>query len=50
VNALLRLLLEELDRREREAALSRAYESLGRSRESDVSRHFKAQAEVVRRG
>ena len=50
LNALVRLLLEELDRNERERSLEAAYNSLGRGRGTDVEHFFDAAAEVIRRG
>jgi hypothetical protein len=50
VNALMRQLLEDLDRRECEAELAHAYELLGQETESDVEPFLAAQAEVARRG
>jgi macrodomain Ter protein organizer (MatP/YcbG family) len=48
LSALVRKLLEDLERAEREAELARAYELLGE--DADVEPQFKAQAEVARRG
>ena len=50
VNALVRQLLEQLDRMEREQELSRAYDLLGRDAEASVEPFFEAQSEVARRG
>ena len=50
LNALVRGLLEDLERAEREAELERAYALLGGDGETSVEEQFKAQAEVVRRG
>lgn len=50
VNALVRQLLEELDRSERERELERAYELLGSDSENAAEPFFAAQAEVARRG
>ena len=49
VNTLVRSLLEELDRRERERELASAYESIG-GKMAEVDGAFEAQAEVARRG
>lgn len=49
VNALIRRLLEDIDRVEAERELTGAYERLGRSA-SSVEPFFGAQAEVARRG
>ena len=48
VNALVRQLLEQLDRLEREQELSRAYDLLGRDAETSVEPFFEAQSEVAR--
>ena len=48
VNALMRELLERLDREEREQELRRAYAIVGA--DADVEWAFEAQAEVARRG
>ncbi len=50
VSALMRRLLEDLARTERERELDQAYELLGRDPGADVEREFEAQAEVARRG
>lgn len=51
LSALVRRLLEELERTERERELERAYGLLGEdARESRVEAQFEAQAQVVRRG
>jgi hypothetical protein len=50
LSALVRGLLEDLERAEREAELERAYELLGADAGADVEPQFKAQAEVARRG
>ena len=50
VNALVRQLLEQLDRLEREQELSRAYDLLGHDAEANVEPFFEAQGEVARRG
>ena len=49
VNTLLRSLLEELDRRERERELVSAYDSIA-GKTAEVEGAFEAQAEVARRG
>lgn len=51
VNALVRRLLEELEREERERELGHAYEILGSDAAgNDAEPYFRAQSEVVRRG
>ncbi|MHB8872518.1 MAG: hypothetical protein ACYC8T_02420, partial [Myxococcaceae bacterium] len=50
VSALVRGLLEQLDRSERERELERASELLGQDSKSGVEPNFEAQAEVARRG
>ncbi len=50
VNALVRQLLEQLDRVERNRELERAYDLLGCDSGSEVEPFFEAQAEVARRG
>ena len=50
VSALVRGLLEQLDRSERERELERAYQLLGQDAKSSVEPNFEAQAEVARRG
>mgnify|MGYP001571866018 CR=1 FL=1 len=50
VNALVRSLLEDLERHEKEAALKSAYELLGENDDAAVNNMFEAQAEVARRG
>ena len=50
VNALVRQLLEQLERLERDRELERAYDLLGRDSGSDVEPLFETQAEVARRG
>lgn len=49
LNALIRRLLEDVDRAERERELQSAYEVLGGTAES-AEPYFEAQAEVARRG
>jgi len=50
VNALVRQLLEQLDRFERDRDLQRAYDLLGRDSGSEAEPFFEAQSEVARRG
>lgn len=50
LNALVRGLLENLERAEREAELERAYDLLGADPEANVEGQFRAQSEVARRG
>jgi hypothetical protein len=50
VNALVRELLEQLDRLERDRELERAYDLLGSDSGSEVEPFFEAQTEVARRG
>jgi hypothetical protein len=50
VSDLVRQLLEDLDKREQEKELERAYNLLGDDAGSDVEPFFEAQVEVVRRG
>jgi hypothetical protein len=48
LSALVRKLLEDLERTEREAELASAYALLGADDEASVEAQFRAQAEVVR--
>ena len=50
LSALIRGLLDELERGEREAELERAYALLGADEGANVDPQFRAQAEVARRG
>lgn len=50
VNGLIRSLLEDVSRAERERELRRTYDELGADTEADVERYRHAQREVVRRG
>jgi hypothetical protein len=50
VSALVRWLLEQLDKADREKELERAYELLGRELTDSAEPYFEAQAQVARRG
>jgi Ribbon-helix-helix protein, copG family len=50
VSALVRELLEQLDRADRERELERAYELLGQDPKDAIEPFFEAQAQVARRG
>lgn len=50
LSALVRRMLDDLERAEREAELRRAYDLLGADPEANVEGQFRAQAEVARRG